>query len=201
MNKYYKFWENNAKKYARSPVFEQVLSFFEGKTLNILEIGCSRRLEIEGNNDFIRGDGGSSFFWADYVNKFDGSLQIVDVSEEALNNCKTLLSDFIPNSNISFFYGDGKNYINESFDLIFLDGSDSPVEALIQFNKINSQNTSVLLDDFHTKGRIIKQNNKNAIIFRVNQEGHEMGFYPSQNLIDISTELKNFLEKHSILKC
>ncbi len=162
----------------RDIVFKEVLGYFDNKPLNILELGCARNLNsIEGKS----GDGYSTLFWCEYIKNNKGSLSTVDIVTEAIINCKKIVSDFVNDINIAFIVGDGKEYINEAFDLIFLDGSDSFVECLQQFERVSRENTSILIDDFHLKGVLVKSKYKDYKLFQVNNN-HQMAFYPSKKL-------------------
>ena len=184
MNEYTDFFFKTISKHARDKYFQMVLNYFNNNSINILEIGCARRLEMdESNNPAKEMDGWSSLFWANYIKNNGGSLTIIDTELEALANCKTLLSDFINEINVNFILDDGLNHINNSYDLIFLDGSDSIIECLKQFEKIDKNKTSVLLDDAHLKGVLVRAKYKeNKIDWNVNNEGHLMCFYPSVKL-------------------
>lgn len=202
MNKYYTYWQETLGKNDRDNTFLEVLSYFNNKALNILEIGSIRNLNMEEGKG---GDGYSTLFFCDYVKKNGGSITTIDSNLEAVVNCKQIVSDFINDINIAFIVGDGKEYINEAFDLVLLDGGDSFVECLQQFEKINRENTSVLIDDFHMKGILIKAKYRNYKLFQVN-DGHQMAFYPSKqlqnnkNLVsnNDSNIIQNFLEKKKV---
>lgn len=182
MNQYFNYFKTSTND--RDFVFKEVLNFFNKAPLRILEIGCSRTLDfITGKS----GDGYSSFFWAEYVKEHGGKLTIVDIDETAINNCKTLLSDF---NDIIFIVGDGINYITEDFDLIYLDGGDNPVETLNQFNKVNRFKSSILCDDFHTKFCFVRQQNPDFKLYQVNSN-HQMAFYSKLNFVESNLNLIN----------
>ena len=196
MNKYYEYWQKTLGQHARDKYFQEVLSYFNNKPINILELGCARRLEMdESNNPAKKMDGWSSLFWAEFIKNNGGSLTIIDTELEALANCKTLLSDFTNEINVNFILDDGLNHINNSYDLVFLDGSDSIIECLKQFEKIDRNKTSVSLDDAHLKGILVRAKYKeNRIDWDVNNEGHLMSFYPSlelQNKLNINQNINN----------
>lgn len=190
MNQYYNFYKSTLGKHARDPFFLQTLDFFDKKPLNILELGSSRRLDIGSHNNVKEMDGLSTLFWCDYLLGFGGKLTVIDISQEAIYNCQNITSDFIDKININFIIGDGLNYINDDIDLLFLDGSDSPYEALTQFQKANKQKTSILCDDAHVKGVIIRNLYKDCLTWDVNRMGHLMCFYPSILLQQSNSQLK-----------
>ena len=116
-------------------------------------------------------------FWADYISRCGGSLTIVDIDETNLSNCKILLRDFANDKNsIRFILGDGYNYIDSSFDFIYLDGSDDPAEMVRQFEKIDRSKTLILCDDFHTKGSALRVTHPDFQSIMAN-ESHEMALY------------------------
>ena len=157
----------------RDKVFKAVTKKFGGKPVKILEIGCARDLRPSGKG----GDGWSSMFWAEYISRCGGSLTIVDIDETNLSNCKILLRDFAGDKNfISFILGDGYNYIDSSFDFIYLDGSDDPAEMVRQFEKIDRSKTLILCDDFHTKGSALRVTHSDFQSIMAN-ESHEMALY------------------------
>lgn len=156
----------------RDKIFKHIITGFDRKPVNILEIGCARSLAPESKG----GDGWSSLFWAEYIAEFGGSLTIVDIDANNLNNCKTLLSKFA-NQNIKFIVGDGLNYINDTYGLIYLDGSDDPVEMVNQFNRIDRKKTTILCDDFHSKGSSLRHVHPNFQSLMANHS-HEMALYP-----------------------
>lgn len=155
----------------RDKVFNRVLEGLDKKLVNILEIGAARSLDTSAKG----GDGWSSLFWAEYIACYGGSLTIVDINNDNLNNCKTLLSDYT-NINVKFICGDGLDYIDNTYDIIYLDGSDDPYEMLKQFNKIDRKKTLILCDDFHGKGSILRNIHTDFESIMVNHI-HEMAVY------------------------
>lgn len=168
-DKFYNHFKNSVND--RDKVFINLLEKFNKKPINILEIGAARSLDSTAKG----GDGWSSFFWAEYISTYGGSLTIVDINNDNLNNCKTLLSNY-QNSNIKFICGDGLDYIDNTYDIIYLDGSDDPYEMLKQFNKIDRKKTLILCDDFHGKGLVLRNVHKDFESIMVNHI-HEMAIY------------------------
>jgi len=137
----------------RDVVFETVLDYFENKPIEILEIGCARNLDVGSRQS----DGWSTCFWADYISQNKGTLSIYDISDESTSNCRKIINHWWKNINCKIFTtaygGDYKN-----FDLIFLDGGDDPRETLNQFEKTEDSGAEIILiDDFHSKGRLLPQ--------------------------------------------
>lgn len=145
-NKYYEIYQSH-KSRGRGPIFDFVTRTFSGP-MKILEIGSIRDLS-EGA---VGGDGWSTFWWADYILKNGGELTVVDINARAIENCQTALSDFVDKIPVNFHIGDGLPFISDSYDFIYLDGSDCPREMLNQFVGIDRSKTRVLCDDFHSKG-------------------------------------------------
>ena len=135
---------------ARDAVFNHTLSYFKQESANILEIGCLRDLGSRA------GDGWSTLHWANYVEKYGGSLVICDINSASIDICHNLIKD---NFNIWFnsFVKDGSLLIDHSYTFIYLDGGDDPTETLNQFNRCNLESQIVLIDDFHTKGVLVDQ--------------------------------------------
>ena len=153
MNEYYKIYQEH-KKEGRGPAFQYVLDTFAG-SIDILEIGTLNSL----NPSECGGAGWSTFWWCDYIKDNGGKLVIVDNREIAIENCKIALEDFVGEIDIEFNLGDGKDFVSDEYDFIYLDGSDHAEEMVDQFNKINRNKTSVLCDDFSQKGaQLIEEN-------------------------------------------
>lgn len=168
-DRFYNHFKNSVND--RDKVFNNILDSLNKKPVNILEIGAARSLDTSAKG----GDGWSSLFWAEYIACYGGSLTIVDINDDNLNNCKTLLSHYT-NIDIKFICGDGLNYINDSYDIIYLDGSDDPQEMVNQFNKIDRTKSIILCDDFHGKGVTLRKIHKDFQSIMVNHI-HEMAIY------------------------
>lgn len=135
----------------RDHIFKHCLDMFNHNPVNILEIGAARDLSDQARF----GDGWSSIFWARYIEQYGGRLDIVDIDNQALENCKKLVHGI--NAKINFLNDDAYNHISDStYDLIYLDGSDDPQEMLKQFNKIDRTQTVILCDDFNSKGSALR---------------------------------------------
>tara|TARA_R110000824_G_scaffold255324_1_gene444301 strand:- start:16081 stop:17016 length:936 start_codon:yes stop_codon:yes gene_type:complete len=158
----------------RDFVFRLCLEEFRDKSspVKILEIGTSRTPTMEGK----KGDGWSSMFWCDYLQKNGGQLIVCDVDKEAIETSKKITKCLRNDINVDFLCQDGSELIDSSFDLIFLDGSDCPIQMLQQFEKIDRTKTKILCDDFHVKGTIVREKHKDFKLIQVNDE-HEMAIY------------------------
>jgi hypothetical protein len=168
MDKYYEAFKNIRGN--RDIVFETVLDYFDNKPLSILEIGCARNLDLGSRQS----DGWSTCFWADYISKNTGWVDIYDISEESINNCRKLVkywthakSEF--DHSITFCFHNEECDDFRDYDLIFLDGGDDPNQTLSQFKQTGS--AVVLIDDFHTKGRLIQDKPDTLWHF---ENGHEL---------------------------
>jgi predicted O-methyltransferase YrrM len=140
------------------------------KPAKILEIGTSRSLNGKA------GDGWSTLFWCEYVAQYGGELNVCDVDQAAINVSKLLTENYHSSINVNFFCEDGIKYIDNTYDLIFLDGSDCPYQMLEQFEKIDRTKTIILCDDFHVKGTVVREKYKDFKLIKVN-EIHEMTIY------------------------
>ncbi len=142
----------------RDFVFQDILSEFNGRPLQICEIGCARNKDLRAR----KGDGWSSFHFLDYIMRHGGALDIVDIDPTNLANCRVLLESYFPDPTdiiyrLGFYCRDGESYLHyikpfvKPYDLVFLDGGDDPKQTLAQFCELN-RGEKVLIDDFHSKG-------------------------------------------------
>jgi len=156
----------------RDPIFEDVLSYLNNNPANILEIGCLRECSISSRI----GDGWSSYHFANYIDQYGGSLICCDTSESSINNCQKALSGL--NINKRFINKSGTDFLKEnpffSFDLVFLDGSDSAEEMYEQYELTKGRASFIFCDDFHKKGRILKEKNIPAIVYKWPKNNHEL---------------------------
>lgn len=149
----------------RDFVFKDILGKFSGP-LKICEIGCARSPKTEAR----RGDGWSSFHWLDYVVRNGGYVDIVDLDEANLTRCRDLLYSRFENpadlvKYAGFYHRDGASFLRgalayNSYDLFFLDSGDNPDLTRSQF-EILPPGSKVLIDDFHAKGKTVRQNYPN----------------------------------------
>lgn len=170
MNKYYNFFKNTEG--ARDYIFQNTCKLLNSKPAKIIEIGCSRN--ISESSRFS--DGWSSYFWYDYVKENGGSLDIYDIDQSALDNCKKLFEN-LSDENINFICDDGTKYITDNYDLAYLDGSDCPNEMLNQFEKIDRKKTIILCDDFDNKGSILRNIHKDFLLMHLKNTPFEMALY------------------------
>lgn len=195
MNRYYEIYSSN-KANGRGPVFDYVTKTFSGK-MKILEIGSIRDL----NSHAVAGDGWSTFWWCDYIKENGGSLTVVDINPQAIENCKIAVEDFSKEIEIDFNAADGLPFISSEYDFIYLDGSDCPKEMLNQFKNIDRNKTSILCDDFDQKGALLSneagsfledeieteklrvkvfENYTSLVVPNGQSNGHRMAFYPKK---------------------
>ena len=143
------YWYKNAfeTNHARKYVFLEVLSQLNGPA-HILEIGATGG-DMQDPN-YIHGSGGSSFYFAEYVRQNGGSLTIVDINPQTLENCKIMLEDFVKDGvDIRFICSDGLEFLknNNKFDFIYLDGPDEETFTFEAFRLVDRYKSKVLIDD------------------------------------------------------
>lgn len=172
-NKYIQYLKSTQG--ARDHIFEHCLSLFKNGPIFVLEIGASR--DISHKSRFS--DGWSTIFLALYIEKYGGKITIVDIDEKALINCKHLVEGI--EAEINFVNADANTYIaninDTEYNLIYLDGSDDPKEMLYQFEKINRKHTSILCDDFSSKGSLLRQKYSDYQLLLLTDTVFEMAIY------------------------
>ena len=174
------YWYKNAFEtdHARKPVFLEVLSELNNQPVNILEIGATGGDMSDKN--YIHGAGGSSFYFAEYVRQNGGSLTIVELNPQTLENCKVMLEDFVKAGvNIEFVCDDGLNWASKPYDLYYLDGSDIEWQTYEMFRKIDLRNGCILLDDWNDGGKCTRVKTFYPFFSKVYACGptHQMGYY------------------------
>lgn len=187
MNEKYEFWKNTiCSQPSRDPIFFDVLSKFNSQPINVLEIGCARDLK----NPARFGDGWSSFFWAEYINKHGGHLTSCDIDIIAVENVKKLLSYFSEKISLDIILEDGLNFLksDKDYNLIYLDGSDCPHAMLEQMSYCNLSKSYVLCDDFNQKGVLLPEKYPNYILYKIKGTNHQMALFHDS--------INNFEEKH-----
>jgi predicted O-methyltransferase YrrM len=135
----------------RTVVFEKVLKFLEQKPLKILEIGTSRDL----NPSSHVGDGWSTIYWCEYIQKYGGKIITCDIEPEAIENCKKLTKKYTDSVDIEYYLGDGEELIDDSFNFFYLDGANDSRATYRQFKKINREQAYILVDDYRTTKTIM----------------------------------------------
>ena len=133
----------------RDEVFREVLDYHK-HTINIFQIGAIETLD---NVLFKIGSGWSDITFGKHIKKYGGSLTVCDISLDHLANSK-IMSDFI-GYDCTLNYGDGLQYIEDRYDIYYLDGSNDPFETEAQFNKVigfGRKDIHILVDDFIIKG-------------------------------------------------
>lgn len=178
-NRWHQQWFNST--HPREYVFLEVLNKLNGQPVNILEIGTTYDKD---DPNAIQGAGFSTFYFADYVNRFGGSLTTVDINSQNLEDCKIMLEDFIKaGTNIKFVCGDGFNWIsnNNEYDLVYLDGPNDEVFTYESYKKINRTKTHILCDDANlgrdSKAWRLRGHYIDYILYKCGPT-HEMIFYP-----------------------
>lgn len=177
MNSYYEHWKNTEQP--RDYVFDKALYLLNKQPAKILEIGTSRRLEDNAHAS----DGYSTFNWCEYIQEFGGSLDICDVDPVCIENCKILISDFISVIGINFHLRDGLELIDDSYSLIYFDGSDCNLEMVKQFEKMNRYKTIGVCDDANLGGKcdLLRTKYTDYEVYRCWPATHEMLIYPRLN--------------------
>jgi hypothetical protein len=189
MDKYYEAFKNIRGN--RDIVFETVLDYFDKRPINILEIGCARNLDIGSRQS----DGWSTCFWADYLYNNGGNLFVFDIDENSTKNCETITNHWLKHIDydIDSFYVDISNRSVNKFDfrsginLAFLDGGDDPKETLAQLQECKKNKIElILIDDFHTKGRLITDKPDTRWIWG---NGHQMAAFGKLKLGEVNLEV------------
>lgn len=158
------------------------------RPLNILQVGAIEDLTLR----FRHGSGWSDIFFASYISMFGGSLTVVDIDQSHLDNSEKVLSEFhkivkvspgedlqVP-AKYSLVLSDALDFIkgsNDSYDIIYLDGSNDPEETKSQYDAIDKDSTSVILvDDFSIKGSSIEFDKRySGEIYPATKEGVYLG--------------------------
>ena len=147
------------------------MSNYYNKSINVLELGTSRDIR----NDARNGDGWSTLWWLTHVLCFGGHITAIDMSSESIDNCKKLTNGY--ENYINYIIDDGEKYLNNKFDIIYLDGSDDPKDMLRQFEVCMEFDSMIVMDDFHTKGSLVYDKYKNKVqIFNCNGS-HLIGYF------------------------
>ena len=136
----------------RDPIFKSILDHYNQNPIRIFQIGAIETLD---NYLFRIGSGWSDIIFGKYIKTHGGNFSIADISFDHLAN-SNLIARHIGH-NVNLFYGDGIKYINDTYDVYYLDGSNDPKETLAQFNKVISFNKicHIIVDDFSIKGTMI----------------------------------------------
>jgi len=177
---YYEEFKNQQSN--RDPYFNYTLSLFNRKPINILELGCARDFKSR------LGDGWSSFHFLEYISKYGGTFTTIDLIQENVENCITMLKTHPKfselKSNLNFLVFDALKvledpiYHNQNTNLIYLDVSDDPILTVQCFEKMNLNNSVVFVDDFSSKGTILSQKYPNHLEMTWPAPiGHKMALY------------------------
>ena len=176
MNPYYTKWKE--RSHGRDHVFQNILARYNGKPLDIIEIGCARRLE----DDAPDGDGWSTFFWCEYIEKYGGSLHVVDIDPVCVDNCRALTTDFVDKIDIQYHVDDGVQWCLRPCDLIYLDAADDNELTVRMFENVDRDSTDILVDDANRGGKadLLRPKYPDYDLFKCGSGAHEMIFYPKR---------------------
>jgi hypothetical protein len=134
----------------RDYVFKNILKLYENKTTNIFQLGA---IETFDNWLFRIGSGWSDIWFGPHVQKYGGTFSVADISLDHLANSNLMSKQL--SYNVDLYHGNGIEYLDDKYDIYYLDGSNDPRETLEQFKKIlsfNKKNIHILVDDFAIKG-------------------------------------------------
>lgn len=134
----------------RDFIFKDILRLYENKSTNIIQIGA---IETFDNWLFRLGSGWSDIWFGPHVKKYGGIFSVADISIDHLANSNLMAKQL--NYDVELYHGGGIDYLDDKYDIYYLDGSNNPKETLDQFNKIlsfNKKNIHILVDDFAIKG-------------------------------------------------
>lgn len=190
---YYEYWKSS--KGNRDEVFNDVFQNLN-KPVNILEIGVSRNLDPA-----VRGsDGWSSLYFANHIKMFGGKLVSVDLDPNAIKNCKILCQELDDDISHDYYVDFGTSILIEkkiTYDLIYLDGGDGEDEMLEEYEIIANRRTGtlplILCDDFHVKGGLLRKKYDKFLLYKWENNPHEMGLYGTQDngLVKIMKIIEN----------
>lgn len=168
-NDYFKYFHET--KGLRDTFFRSLLSSYYNKSINVLELGTSRDIR----NDARNGDGWSTLWWLTHVLCFGGHITAIDLSAESIDNCQKLTEHY--EEYITYLVDNGEKYLEDKFDIIYLDGSDDPNDMLRQFETCLNFNAAICMDDFNSKGVLVWEKYKDRVkLFNCNGT-HLMGYY------------------------
>ncbi len=171
MNKYRQYFHETVGN--RDIIYQYFLNFLGKKPAVILEIGCARDLNLICRHS----DGWSSVFFAEYVTQFGGEHIVVDLSAEALSNCRAILEGY--SDRTRFLQLDGTQALKDfAPDAVLLDGADDPGQMVEQLNLIKP-GVPVLCDDFQSKGTSAKDKLPDHILFDFVPYPVQMAMYGS----------------------
>ncbi len=171
MNQYQTYFHETVGN--RDIIYQYFLNFLGKKPATILEIGAARNLNLICRHS----DGWSSIFFAEYVNQFGGEHLVVDISEDSLVNCRTILEGY--SDRTRFIQMDGAQALRE-FEptAVLLDGSDDPDQMAEQLALIKPH-VPVLCDDFQSKGPVVRDQRTDFILFDWTPHPPKMAMYHS----------------------
>lgn len=161
----------------RDSLFKRVLNTFNGRSVNIFQIGA-----IETFEDIYRkGSGWSDIWFGSYIKKFGGNYHVADINVDHIANSLFLANGVGYQCNARI--GDGLEAMQQApvCDFYYLDGadiaqsSDAHQQTLEQFkvvekialgSGVHTRDVSVLVDDVPTKALdLVKYLDENDISY------------------------------------
>jgi len=140
----------------RDVVFKEILDSFEGKPIEVFQVGAIESME----DQFRLGSGWSDIFWGNYIKRNGGKLVIVDIDINHIANSNFLAQNL--QYEVHLHIADAARVIKEGFDVYYLDGADISYaedahdQTMNQFKIIENTKSIVLVDDVPTKARKLK---------------------------------------------
>lgn len=135
----------------RDFIFHDCLNKFNNQPINIFQIGAIETFDVR----WRIGSGWSDIIFGQYISKNGGKLTIVDININNLAHSSYAATKL--NYEVDLVYGDAINYINDEYNIYYLDGSNDPQETLDQYLKIKDVKSIVIVDDFKIKGTLLKK--------------------------------------------
>lgn len=137
----------------RDVIFKQVLDSFNGKSLEILQVGAIETF----NSAWAHGSGWSDVIFSRYIKKYGGNLTVVDIDLDHIANSLFLSNVLRYASNLTVMHS---NAIDidwlRPYNIYYLDGGNDPAETYFQYQKIPKENCVILVDDFYIKGTMLR---------------------------------------------
>lgn len=135
----------------RDYIFRNVLDIFEGRSVNIFQVGGIETFDLQWRIY----SGWSDTIFGEYIKFYGGKLTVVDINMNSLAHSKYAAIKL--GYDLDEIYGDAIDHITTGYDIYYLDGSDDPQETFDQFKKIENEDCVVLVDDFKIKGVNVKE--------------------------------------------
>jgi hypothetical protein len=136
----------------RDSIFKSILASFECNPVSVFQVGAIETFRFS----WRIGSGWSDMIWGEYVAQHGGRITVADISIDNLANSTLAAVKLGYEDKLQTFHGNAINYIEEGYDIYYLDGSDDPFEMLNQFNKIKHTSSIVIMDDYRVKGGMVE---------------------------------------------